>query len=337
MLLYPRNLVSGPWDFQTRCMRLPQSFTQPLSVCAVNFLTIRIAIVLLGMVPVSAEAQLTNSPAYLRFGNTVVGQTESLLLTVTNTGATSVTVSGVVSGAEFNTSSLSLPLTLPAGGSFDVTVSFTPTATGWTHGTIEFSSDASNAPLAVDVRGTGVSAVSGTASPSSVSFGDVVTGSSSTVPVVFQNDRSWSITLTALLVMGSEFSVSSPPLPLTLPAGQSVTLNATFAPESTGTTGGSVFVSGTGVVIPLTGTGTVPHYSVNLSWNASSDATGYNVYRSATANGTYSKINSSLESDTAFSDSTVVSGQTYYYAATSVNSKGQESARSTPPVPAAVP
>jgi hypothetical protein len=33
----------------------------------------------------------------------------------------------------------------------------------------------------------------------------------------------------------------------------------------------------------------------------------------------------------------VVSGQTYYYAATAVNSGGQESVRSTPPVSATVP
>jgi hypothetical protein len=33
----------------------------------------------------------------------------------------------------------------------------------------------------------------------------------------------------------------------------------------------------------------------------------------------------------------VASGQTYYYEATSVNSSGQESSRSTPPVVAAVP
>jgi fibronectin type 3 domain-containing protein len=41
--------------------------------------------------------------------------------------------------------------------------------------------------------------------------------------------------------------------------------------------------------------------------------------------------------NTAYTDSTVVSGQTYYYAATSVNSSGQESALSTPPVEAAIP
>jgi fibronectin type 3 domain-containing protein len=64
---------------------------------------------------------------------------------------------------------------------------------------------------------------------------------------------------------------------------------------------------------------------------------GYNVYRSTAANGKYSKINSTVNPNTAYVDSTVVSGQTYYYAATSVSSAGQESALSTPAVAASVP
>ena len=60
------------------------------------------------------------------------------------------------------------------------------------------------------------------------------------------------------------------------------------------------------------------------------------MYRSTAANGTYSKINPAVDSGTAYTDSTVVSGQTYYYAATSVSAGGMESARSTPPVQVAI-
>jgi fibronectin type 3 domain-containing protein len=89
--------------------------------------------------------------------------------------------------------------------------------------------------------------------------------------------------------------------------------------------------------IPLTGTGSATQYSVSLFWNSTPGATGYNVYRGTSENGRYSKINSTLDANTAYTDSTVVSGQTYYYAATSVNSGGQESALSTPVVEAIVP
>jgi fibronectin type 3 domain-containing protein len=88
---------------------------------------------------------------------------------------------------------------------------------------------------------------------------------------------------------------------------------------------------------PLTWIGTALQHSVNLFWNASAGVAGYNVYRSTSSTGTYIRINSTLDANTAYTDTSVVSGQTYYYEATAVNSSGQESARSTPPVQASIP
>jgi ASPM-SPD-2-Hydin domain-containing protein len=321
-------------------MRLPQSITQSLSVRVVHLLTIGIAIVLAGMVPVSdgqATPQLACAPASLRFGHIVVGQTESQLVTVTNSGPTSLTVSKITfSNPAFVPSGVSLPLVLSAGQSAELSVTFTPTALVWTDGVIKLLSDASNATLVLDVRGTGVSSESATASPSNVPFGEVAIGASSTVPVVLANAQSSKVTLSGFQTTGNGFSLSGPTLPLTLDPGQSVTVNVTFAPQAAGSDGGSLFVVGPQIAIPLTGVGTVTTYNVNLSWNSSEDVAGYNVYRSTAVNGTFSKINSTLESNTAYSDGTVVSGKTYYYAATSVSASGQESARSTP-VQATVP
>jgi Abnormal spindle-like microcephaly-assoc'd, ASPM-SPD-2-Hydin len=320
-------------------MRLPQSILRYLSAQRVHFLTIGVAITL-GMLPVAAYAtpQLACSPAILRFGDVVVGQTQTLLVTVTNNGETSVAVSGFgISNSNFTPSILTLPLVVAPGQSFDLSVTFTPAAMGWTGGKINFSSNASNATLLLGVEGTGVSSESLTANPSIVSFGQVGVGTSSTVPVVLSNARSRKTTLSTFQTMGGGFSISGPTLPLTLEAGQSVTVNVTFTPPAATTEGGNFFVSGPGLVIPLTGTGIAAQYSVNLFWNSSSGVTGYNVYRSTAANGTYSRINSNVDPNTAYTDGTVVSGQTYYYAATAVNSSGQESARSTPPVSATVP
>jgi len=57
---------------------------------------------------------------------------------------------------------------------------------------------------------------------------------------------------------------------------------------------------------------------------------GGRVCGTASVNGTYSKINSTLDSNTIYPGGTVVRGQTYYYAATAVHSAGQESTHSTP-------
>ena len=252
-------------------MPLPQSIIQSLFVRTVHFLTIGMAILLFGMVPVRAGAatlQLACTPTNLRFGAVVVGQTETLLVTLTNNGQSSVTVSGIAVGkSEFTTSNLSLPLVLLAGQSVDLSVSFTPTAMGWTGGTINFFSNASNATLHLDVEGTGVRSESVTASPSMVSFGQVAIGTISTVPVVLTNARSWKVTLSALQTTSGGFSMSGPMFPLTLGAGQSVAVNVAFSPQSAGTTGGELFVSGPRLAIPLTGTGTAPG---QLSANPSS-------------------------------------------------------------------
>ncbi len=67
-------------------------------------------------------------------------------------------------------------------------------------------------------------------------------------------------------------------------------------------------------------------HSVDLSWSPStSTVAGYNVYRSTQSNGTYSRLNSGLETATVFLDSTVQAGLTYYYMTTAVDSNGIES------------
>ena len=427
-------------------MRLPQSILRSLSVCTVSSLIAGIAVLLLAAPQLHARAgapQLISSPPSLRFGALNMGQTETMVVTVTNTGGTSATISQISeSNGEFTTSGVSLPLTLAAGQSIDLSVSFTPSTNGWTVATVNISSNASNPTLLLNLEGTGISSEAVSASPSSLSFGQVAVGSKTTLPVVLSNSRSWPVTLAATQTVGSPFSMSGATFPFVLNAGQSVTMNVTFTPQSAGEIGGSLFVIGPGLNIPLvgtgggsatgqltiapaplnfgnvpvgttqtapmsitasganvtvysaassssqfvldgasfpftinagqsqtfnvaftpqtsgsqsaslaftsnasnpqsnealSGTGTATQYNVNLYWNASSDVSGYNVYRSAAANGTYAKINGSLDANTAYTDSTVTAGQTYYYAATSVSSSGMESARSTPAVQVNVP
>ncbi len=77
----------------------------------------------------------------------------------------------------------------------------------------------------------------------------------------------------------------------------------------------------------LGGSGTqATQHSVSLSWNAStSQVDGYNVYRGTASGGPYTKLNSSLLSGLAFTDSNVQSAATYFYVATAVDSNNVES------------
>jgi hypothetical protein len=70
---------------------------------------------------------------------------------------------------------------------------------------------------------------------------------------------------------------------------------------------------------------------VTLSWRASTspNVTSYNVYRATRTGGPYTKVSTSPVSTLAYVDSSVSSGQVYYYVATSMDSKGNESKFST--------
>jgi fibronectin type 3 domain-containing protein len=52
---------------------------------------------------------------------------------------------------------------------------------------------------------------------------------------------------------------------------------------------------------------------------------GYNVYRGDGSGGPYSKINTSLDATTNYTDNQVVAGQTYYYVTTAADGNGVES------------
>jgi hypothetical protein len=89
---------------------------------------------------------------------------------------------------------------------------------------------------------------------------------------------------------------------------------------------------------PCVTDGTATAHSVLLSWTAStsSGVVGHNIYRSTTAGGPYTKMNTSTVPATNYTDSTVQNGVTYYYVVTAVNSSSVESAYSNMAV-AAVP
>lgn len=252
------GIYSGrPRDFILQGMRLPQSILQPLSVRTVQFSIIGLAILLFGLIPVNATAspQLASNLNGVRFGGVIVGQTETLLVTLTNSGAATMTIASMKgTNSDFTTSELSLPMSLAPGQSFNLSISFTPTKQGWTSGTILFSSTTYPA-FSLLVEGAGVSSEALTANPLTASFGNVTVGSSATVPVTFKNDRSWPVPVSAITTNRGQFVVSGPSLPLTLASGQSVTFNVTFTPQSPGTVGGTLFVTSPALIVPLSGTG----------------------------------------------------------------------------------
>ncbi len=169
------------------------------------------------------------------------------------------------------------------------------------------------------------------AGASALSFGNVNTGSSSSLGVTFTNSGSSNITISSVTISGPGFTASGVSAGLMVTSGQIVTLNVTFAPAATGSVTGSVSVvsnaSNSPASIALTGTGVAPiSHSGTLNWTAStSTVIGYDVYRGTVSGGPYTKINSAVDATTTFTDTTVQAGQTYYWVVTAVNSSNVQS------------
>lgn len=200
--------------------------------------------------------QLKCLPAALTYGHVPVGATETLLAAIINNGRSSVAISSVrASNSKFKVSNLKLPRVLAAGERLEVSVLFVPSKTGHVDAELNVFSNASNPKITLRLSGAGVTTETIAARPRTVSFGEVKMGESSTLPIALTNSRPEKLTLTSLQTTGSEFSVTGVKFPLTLAKGESVTLRATFKPSSTGLTGGSSFISGPSLNIPLTGTG----------------------------------------------------------------------------------
>jgi hypothetical protein len=274
---------------------------------------------------------LTANPVTLTFPSVQVGNSASLSETLTNTGGTTVAISQAnESGSSaFLFSGLNnFPINLTPNQSVTFTVTFTPPSAVPLTGSLSVTSNASNSTTAIALSGSGTAAGTLAVSPSSLSFGSVVVGSGASLSGTLTASGA-PVTVTSDSLSNTEFALSGFS-GATIAAGQSVPFTVTFTPKLSGATSASLSflsnASNSPAVQTMSGSGTAPlQHLVNLSWAGSTTAVAYNVYRGTTSGGPYSKINSSLDGTTAFTDNTVTSGLTYYYVATAVDSSSNES------------
>ena len=201
---------------------------------------------------------LTAAPTSISFGNVQIGTSQTQGGTVTNTGGTSVTATQItVSGTGYSISGVTAPLTLAAGQSANFSVIFAPTGAGSASGNIAFVTG--NGTTNVPLSGTGVTAGDLTTNPTSISFGNVVLGSTSPETETVKNTGGSSLTVSAAVISGAGFSYAGLSLPLVLAPNQASTFSISFKPTGAGASSGnlSLTVSGspTTVDIGLSGTG----------------------------------------------------------------------------------
>jgi hypothetical protein len=278
------------------------------------------------------------------FGSVPQNTPTTLPTTIRNTGGSPVNISRVnLSGTGFSLSGITPPLALTPGGTYSFNVTFTPTSTGAQSGTISFISDASVAP-SIGLSGTGAAPGQLAINLASSSFGSVAVGTPKPMAATLSASGS-SVMVTSASVSSPEFTLTGlPSLPITLNPGTTAPFTMTFTPQVSGATSATVSftsnASSTPVSKTVTGSGTAAvaqQHSVGLSWTAStSTVTGYYVYRSSTSGGNYTKLISTPDVSTTYTDRTVLSGQTYFYVTTASASDGTESTYSNE-VTAAIP
>lgn len=285
-----------------------------------------------GLKGTGSTSLLSVTPSVVGFGNVSVGNPVTQSLRLTNGDSASVEVKSVsATGSGFSISGLTTPQTLTPGESVNFTAEFNPKAAGSESGTISIATGSN--PVSVGLNGMGVSSAAQlVASTTSLSFGNVIIGESPSQEVTLKNTGNASAHISSVSLTGSGYTVGGVTSELVLAPEQSAILTVEFGPKTAGSLPGKVTISsnaaGAPLIIQLSGVGAQKgqQQSVALNWDKSAaQVVGYFVYRSSKPSGPYAKLNSQANPDTSYTDSSVVSGQIYFYLVTAVNSENIES------------
>lgn len=205
-----------------------------------------------------AASSVTVSPASVNLGSVNVGSSAQQQIKITNSTALNVIVTSVaVSGNYFAISGITAPLSLPAGKTATLNVSFAPKAAGAQTGKIVVQGRGITTAVNVTLSASGVSSsVSASISvvPTSAAFGNVPVGSTNSQTFTVTNRGTTILSVSSEAVSGTGFSMSGLADGAQIAAGRSSTFNVAFKPTKTGTTTGSASIdlSASGKTVPLT-------------------------------------------------------------------------------------
>ena len=211
-------------------------------------------------------AAYTASQSSLTYASTAVGDVSAAqTVTLSNTGTLTLHITGLDTTADFTATSTCA--TLVPGASCTVTVAFTPQLSGTRISALEISSDASTALDFISLLGTATPA-SLSFSPSSLDFGSLLVGSTSTLPIEVTNTSATPAVFHGITTTGDYTVAGDCPAPgSALAANTSCILEATFTPTQSGSRTGTISVASSlstlPLTVPMTGTGTESHLQAN--------------------------------------------------------------------------
>jgi hypothetical protein len=213
-----------------------------------------------------APTTATLQGSAVNVGDVAVGSTGTATATITATRT--VTVSAVSAAAPFaaGTPTPSLPVTLTAGQTLSVPVTFAPTT--WGAVTADLTVTSNLGTFEFGLNGTGTQPGLG-ATPTSLAWGTMAVGGSETLTVGVTNTGTSTETFTGVTGPSAPFTASGlPSVGDTLAPGASTTISATYAPTAVSASDSSsiVLTSDQGsLTIPLTGTAIAASPKVTIS------------------------------------------------------------------------
>ena len=313
------------------------------SVYASILLTLSILVIgCAGYVQPKQVGSLSFSATSFDFQTVNVGQTATKTLSVSNTGNAPVQIASLaISNKEFTLTGPSAPRTILPANSISYTLTYAPTSAGSVSASVTFNLASITTPVSISLSGKGKAVSTNLViSPSVVSFGNLALKSTSTQNVTLQNTGEANLSLQGVTVSGAGFGYSDLSPGFSLAPKQKVTFQVWFSPKVAGPASGTLTLLSASLTSPGTlkmtgdgvtsgsgsGSGSQTPHSVALNWSASSSQViGYRVYRSESSGGGYGPLNGTTITALNFSDTTVASGNTYYYVVTSVDASGDES------------
>ena len=231
----------------------------------------------------AGQPTVTVTPGSLTFPATLQNTTSSpMSVTVKNTSTASQTISFtnistsegpfLVSGGTCSTDSSPLA----AGASCTIAVTFTPTGTAPSTGTLGITDNAASSPQLVPLNGTTlVPQIAVQITPGSLTFPATLQNStSSPMSVTVKNTSTGggTISFSSITTGESPFAVSGGTCSTDaepLPAGMSCTIMVTFTPTGTSPSSGTLVITDNAVNspqnVPLSGTTLVPQTTVSVS------------------------------------------------------------------------
>ena len=323
-------------------------FSRPTNFWCIRSITtapslLFIALAVVGCASVASHSSSSSGPVIslsatsFNFNGVVIGHSATQTLHITNTGNAPLTLSSVsLKSSQFALTGPSLPRTILPAQKVDYALTFEPSLAGSASASVQITSNASSAPASVSLAGVAEKSFAAVqVSPSAISFGNLKVQTTATQNVTLKNTGDINITISGVTVAGAGFGYSSLSPGHSLTPNQSVTFQIWFRPQSSGSAAGqvsilssnlatpaSISVSGAGVTSGPTSSPAAQR-SVALSWGPSAGSVaGYRVYRDDGSG--YSPL-SAIVPDLTYTDSSVVSGSTYRYVVTAVDSAGDES------------